>query len=121
MNRSAIGHVASALLRQIDALVRIDPQNRQETILVIEDVQSTEWASLTFVGERFVFILRIDGDPAAAAAAVAAIEQRLGDLELSVPGHFIAEIRIVPSPVAASSDLDAGGWLFRVEALVLRD
>lgn len=121
MKRATIGPVATGLLRQIGNLMPDDLSDRDKTILVVEDIQSTEWASLTFVGERHVLALRIDGDSAKVAAARAAIERSLADLELAVPGHFIAEIGAVSHRQHATARPGDTGRSFRVEALVLRD
>jgi phenylpyruvate tautomerase PptA (4-oxalocrotonate tautomerase family) len=120
VKRSTIGHVATALLRQIEALVRIDGQDREKTILIIEDVEAIDWASLTFVGQRHVLELRIEGEKDAVAAALARIETGLPELEVSIPGHFVAELRAEARPVADTEIIGLVRSL-RVEALVLRD
>lgn len=121
MKRSAIGHVATTLLREIGILLRISLGNREKTILIIEGVESVEWASLTFVGERHILDVRIDGEATAVAAALAAIVRDLPDVEVAIPGHFIAEIRAEPVPLAAATGACTASRALRVEALVLRD
>lgn len=125
MNRPAIGHVATVLLRQIGAVARIDPLDREKTIIVVNDIRATDWASLTFVGQRFEFDLRLDGDPGSVADAIDRLDKGIADAEIAIKGHFVAEIRVIPVESAAVDEqpIVAGRLArnIRIDALVLRD
>lgn len=96
------GH-AAILLRAIAAAAGLDPTDRQKPILVIEELQSRDWASATFIGFCHDFSLRLDGAPEALAAAFALLTSRLPDWEFRLPGHIVADIAIAP-PVQIEVD-----------------
>ena len=121
MNRAMMGHAATVLLRQIGNLVRIEPDDREKPILIVEEARTIDWASLTFVGQRHVLDLRIEGEVADVAAALAQVEAGLADTEFSITGHFLADIMAVPG---SRQETRRGGHVaqrLRVEALVLKD
>lgn len=123
MQRS-IGHVATAILREIGAIARIGDDNRQKPMLVVEEVRSTDWASLTFVGQRHEFDLRLDGEADAVAAAMVRLGEDLADADIPMAGHFIAEIRVLPGGAPSFDRTAPVGHCrhpLRIEALTLRD
>ena len=117
-------HPASAILRGINALIRIGPVDRQIPIVVVEDIRSTEWASITFTGLRHEFDLRLEGEPDSVAGAIVRLVDDLADSELPMAGHFVAEIAVA---TVAAGEAIAGGepgqWRqrLRIEALTVRD
>lgn len=124
MIRNPIGHAATRILREIENLVRIGETDREKPIVVIEDIRSTDWASVTFVGQHHELELRITGEADTVAAAIARLSDDLADHDIPIAGHFIAEIRLFPTMAVAASSLEAAGHVsqsLRVEALVLRD
>jgi hypothetical protein len=122
------GHPATTVLRAVAALARIDQPDRQNPMMIVEAVRVTDWASVTFVGQRHEFDLRFDGEADAVAAVLARLDDALGDLEIPLAGHFVAEIRAEP-PGAAPADAakvadpscDAGSGRVRIAALTIRD
>ena len=117
-------HPASAILRGINDLVRIDPQNRQIPIVIVEDIRSAEWASITFTGLRHEFDLRLEGDEDSVAAAITRLAGGIGASEVPMAGHFLAEIAVVA--VLAGRRTTSGvpghwGQRLRIEALTIRD
>ena len=73
MMKTSIGPVAHAILRQIGILTHAGARDRQKPMLIIEAIRVVDWASLTFVGQRHAFDLRLEGDADDVAAAVAAM------------------------------------------------
>lgn len=61
MNRMAMSSTASALLRALIARGGV-PRDR----ILLSDVQTIDWQSLTFVGERHQFHLRVTGSDSSA-------------------------------------------------------
>jgi hypothetical protein len=124
MIRTPIGHVATSILREISAMSRIGHTDRQKPILVIEALRAFDWASVTFVGQRHEMDLRLDGDADVVAAAMVRLCDDLAAAEITMAGHFIAEIRIIPGDRLAPEREQAVETVrqpLRVEALVLRD
>jgi hypothetical protein len=123
MIRNPIGHVATRLLREIEALVRIGDEDRQKPTLIVEEIRATDWASLTFVGQRHELDLRLDGEGDAVAAALIRLVDALAERDIPIVGHFIAEIRIIPGEARDASPALAGYRCqpLSIEALVLRD
>jgi hypothetical protein len=121
MNRNAIGHVATMLVHAIGTLARIASDDREKPIVIIEAVRATDWASLTFVGQRHELDLRIEGPCEAVDSALARIEAGIADAEIAIRGHFIAEIGVVPGRTAPAPQAGHVGRCLRIEALVLND
>jgi len=76
---------AAGLLRALLARAKV---NRDRILLT--DLQSTEWQSLTFVGERHRFHFRIAGPNS--SEVVRNLISGLEDAEFSIPGHIVADI-----------------------------
>lgn len=121
MNREAIGHVAAGIVRTVTQLARIGVNDRQKTILVIEACTATDWASLTFDGQQHRLTLRLQGQAAAVATALASIEADLSEAEITLPGQFVAEVRVTDVRPPLPADQGEFAQSFCVEALVLRD
>lgn len=123
MIRHPIGHVATRLLREIEALVRIGDNDRQKPSVIVEEIRSTDWASLTFVGQRHALDLRLEGEADAVAAVLTRIVETLAEHEIPIAGHFVADIRIIPGPPRDASCATHGYCCqpMTIEALVLRD
>ncbi|MEO5613209.1 MAG: hypothetical protein ABIT68_10780 [Sphingomicrobium sp.] len=85
---------------------------RSDRILLTE-IQSVDWRSLTFTGETHVITLRIPGPNA--ATTVDRLTLGLEDLEFSIPGHLVADIVVASAPSRA---LD-GSVTLAIEALTI--
>jgi hypothetical protein len=84
----------AALLRGIASAAGLSQQTR----LVIEELRTHDWSSATFIGARHAFDLRIEGEAAAVAAAIARLQAGLSEWEFSVPGHIVAEAVLESDP-----------------------
>jgi hypothetical protein len=93
MNRLAMSAAASALLRALIARAGVS----RDRILLTE-VESTDWQSLTFVGERHNFQLRVPGPDS--LSIVERMCSGIEDAEFSIPGQIVADIAILGPPVS---------------------
>jgi hypothetical protein len=110
MMKIAMSPAAGALLR---ALIARSGAGRNRILLT--DVHSTDWQSLTFAGERHQIALRVTG--ADSGAIVRRMCDGLEDAEFSIPGLLVADIGVAGSPRRA---LD-GATELNVEALTIAD
>jgi len=110
MMKIAMSPAAGALLRAIVARARAD-RNR----ILLTDVHSTDWKSLTFDGERHHIALRIMGRDSRETAG--RICDGLEDAEFSIHGMFVADIRVVGTSRHASD----GATELVIEALTIAE
>jgi hypothetical protein len=108
MIKIAMSPAASALLRALIGRAGV----ARDRILLTE-LQSTDWRSLTFTGERHQIHLRVPGPDA--REIVDRMCRNLENAEFSIPGHFVADIAILGTPTRA---LD-GSISLTVEALTI--
>ena len=108
MNRIAMSPAASALLRCLTGRAHV-PRDR---ILLI-DVYSVDWRSLTFSGERHELELRILGPDS--RLVVKRMCNGLEDAEFSIPGVIVADIVLAGPPVHAPD----GSTTITIEALTV--
>lgn len=101
---------AAGLLRALLARAKIGRDR-----ILLTDLQSTEWQSLTFVGERHAFRFRIAGP--AADEAVRNLTCGLRHAEFSIPGHIVADIALVGGPEPSSD----GSLSLELEALTIAE
>lgn len=110
MIRIAMSAAASTLLR---ALLNRAGVARDRILLT--NIESVEWQSLTFIGERHQIELRI---PAPASRAVAErLCQGLGHAEFHLPGHIVADIALRGEPLSGSD----GATLLTIDALTIEE
>ena len=110
MMRLAMSPAAAGLLR---GLIRRGGCSRDRILLT--ELHSVEWRSLTFVGERHQLALRIAAPDAAAIAA--RVTDGLGDAEFTIPGQVVADVACEGEPKLASD----GCVTLRIEALTIED
>ena len=97
---------ASALLRAL--LERAGaPRDR----ILLTDVRSTDWQSLTFIGERHELQLRVPGAIAERLCA------GLDDAQFDIPGQIVAEIAVRGAPRRQAD----GAVLIDIEALTIEE
>ena len=108
MNRIAMSAAASGLLRALIGRARVD-RNR----ILLTEIVSVDWQSLTFNGERHRIELRISGPNSGEIAD--RMTDRLEDAEFSIPGVLVADIVIAGGP---SVGLD-GSTAITIEALTV--
>lgn len=108
MNRLPMSRAASALLRAVIARGGV----AREAVF-LTDVQSIDWRSLTFNGERHVLQLRVPGP--GSREIVRRMCDGLADAEFSIPGTIVADINVARPPSRA---LD-GSTSLTIEALTV--
>ena len=110
MNRLAMSAAASGLLR---ALVARSEVSRDRILLT--DVRSTDWQSLTLIGERHRLELRVTGPDA--DAAIDRICCGIEDAEFHIPRQIVADINAAGEPIRASD----GSICIVIEALTVEE
>jgi hypothetical protein len=110
MNRIAMSPAAAGLLR---ALIARSGATRDRILL--SELQTNDWRSLTFTGERHQLHLRIPGPGSRDFAA--SMCSGLGDAEFNIPGVLVADIAVVGEPVPGPD----GSTNLTIEALTVSD
>jgi hypothetical protein len=91
MIKTPMSVAAAGLLRAFLARAKISHDR-----ILLTDFRSTEWQSLTFVGERHQFHFRIAGPNS--SEVVRNLVSGLEDAEFSIPGHVVADIAVAAQP-----------------------
>jgi hypothetical protein len=110
MNRIPMSLAASALLR---ALIARSGTTRDRILLT--DLQTIDWRSLTFTGERHQFQLRVPGP--GSRHIIDRMCAGLEDAEFSIPGVIVADIAILSAPQRAID----GSFSLAIEALTVSE
>jgi hypothetical protein len=110
MNRIAMSPAASGLLR---ALIARSGASRDRILLT--DLQTIDWRSLTFTGERHQFQLRIPGPGSREVAG--RMCSGLGDAEFSIAGVIVADIALLREPASGAD----GSTCLTIEALTVSE
>lgn len=105
-----MSRAASGLLRAL--LERIGDQSDR---ILLSEIQSVDWQSLTFTGEVHWLRLRVPGPRA--DTIVGRLTNGIEDAEFSIPGHLVADIGVAGAPVRA---LD-GSVTLAIEALTIAE
>ncbi|HEX2803508.1 MAG TPA: hypothetical protein VHN55_05945 [Sphingomicrobium sp.] len=110
MMRLAMSPAAAGLLR---SLLRRGGVNRDRILLT--EFRSTDWQSLTFIGEQHKIRLRI---PSPGADEIAAeLVNGLEESEFSIPGHVVADVALA-GEVERQKD---GSVALTIEALTVEE
>lgn len=110
MNRLPMSSAGAALLRALLARALV---NRDRILLT--NYRSTDWQSLTFVGERHELLFRISGPDADGI-----YERMTGDLsdtEFAIPRQIVADVVVYGGPTRESDDSIS----FAIEALTIEE
>jgi|SRR5690348_1420266 hypothetical protein len=110
MTRLNISPAASAVFRALAARAGV-PRDR----ILLTEVASVEWRSLTFTGERHEIWLRVPGPDS--AEVVRRMCAALADAEFSIPGILVADIGVLGAP---TEKVD-GSVELTIEALTIAD
>lgn len=110
MMKLALSPAAAGLLRALLARAGIDRDR-----ILLTNFRSTDWQSLTFLGERHEMELRIPGPDAPAVAA--RLCEGLSEAEFAIPGQIVADIALLRAP-AQEPD---GAMTLRIEALTIAE
>lgn len=108
MNRLPMSSAGAALLRALLSRALVDRDR-----ILLTDYRSTDWQSLTFVGERHEMRFRIPGPDA--EQAYRAMTGDLADAEFAMPKQLLADIAVFG---ASTRELD-GSVSFGIEALTI--
>jgi len=108
MMRLAMSPAAAGLLR---SLLRRGGVDRDRILLT--EFRSTDWQSLTFIGEQHRIRLRIPQPDA--AEITARLVNGLEDCEFSIPGHVVADVAVDGEPQTNND----GSISLVIEALTL--
>lgn len=110
MMRMAMSPAAAGLLR---ALLRRGGVQRDRILLT--EFRSTDWQSLTFIGEQHRIRLRIPSPDAGEIAA--RLVNQLGECDFSIPGHVVADIAVDGDPETRPD----GSVALTIEALTVAE
>lgn len=110
MLKIAMSPVASALLRAILERGGV-PRDR----ILLTDVRTVDWQSLTFVGERHELHLRIPG--AGSGMLAERLCTGLEDAEFAIPGQIIADVAVRAGPRREAD----GAATVTIEALTIEE
>lgn len=87
----------------------------QANSIIIDQIRSESWASLTFLGERHELALRLLLPPAAAIGLADRLCALADAAPPAVPGAFVAEMAFAAEPAGS------GDMILQVEALTLQE
>jgi hypothetical protein len=108
--RLAMSAAAASLLR---SLLRRAGINRDRILLT--EFRSTDWQSLTFIGEQHRIRLRI---PSPGAAEISAsLVNGIEESEFAIPGHVVADIALAAEP----EQMADGSIIIAIEALTVEE
>ena len=108
MIKFAMSPAASSLLRAMIGRAQVSRDR-----ILLTDVHSVDWRSLTFTGERHQLHLRVPGP--GSREIVARMCLGLEDAEFSIPGQIVADIAVLGAP---KRSLD-GSTSLTIEALTI--
>ena len=95
------GH--AIVLAALRRLVRGIREDAHTPLLIIEELQSQDWASATFVGQQHRIEVRLEGGAEAVTAALLSVRDGIAEADGSSDRYFIAEAAL------AGAVLDATG------------
>ncbi len=110
MLKIAMSAAASGLLRALIARAGV-PRDR----ILLTDLTSVDWQSLTFIGERHRICFRIIGPQSAAVAQ--RLTHRLEDAEFVIPGQIVADVALAGEPERCAD----GSTALIIEALTIEE
>ncbi len=110
MLKMAMSRAASGLLRAL-----LERAVGESDRILLSDVRSLDWQSLTFTGETHLMTLRVCGP--GAERIVGQLTDGIQDAEFAIPGHLVADILVAGVPVVA---LD-GSLTLAIEALTVAE
>jgi hypothetical protein len=109
MTRLPLSRAAAALLRALIGRTGLDRDR-----ILLSEVHSTDWQSLTFTGERHRLLLHVVGPDADAACS--RLTDGLEDAEFALRGHIVADIR-----AEQRQEADDASITIAIEALTIAE
>ena len=110
MMRLAMSPAAAGLLR---SLLRRGGVDRDRILLT--EFRSTDWQSLTFIGEKHRIQLRVPQPDA--RETTGRLVNGLGEADFSIAGHVVADIALDGEPVRQED----GSFAIAIEALTVAE
>jgi hypothetical protein len=110
MLKIAMSAAASGLLRALIARAGV-PRDR----ILLTNLRSVDWQSLTFVGERHEISFRITGPHSDAVAR--RLTHGLEDADFVIPGQVVADLAVVSGPERTGD----GSTQLSIEALTIAE
>lgn len=110
MNRLPMSKAGAAFLRALLSRALVDNDR-----ILLTEYRSTDWQSLTFVGERHEMRFRVPGPNA--DKIVARMTGDLDEAEFSIPKQIVAEVVVYGQPIRESD----GAISFTIEALTVEE
>ena len=108
--RLAMSPAAAGLLRSLLGRAGVDKDR-----ILLTEFRSTDWQSLTFIGEQHRIRLRI---PAPGASEIACrLVNGLECDEFSIPGHVVADVALAGEPERQED----GSMTVAIEALTVEE
>jgi hypothetical protein len=108
MSAPTMSPAASGLLRGLGARCGAPREH-----ILLTEIRSTDWRSLTFDGQRHRIALRIIGDHSTTVAQ--RMIDRIEDVEFVIPGVIVADVHVAEPP---SGERD-GSTSLVIEALTI--
>ena len=110
MNRIAMSPAAAGILRALIARAGV-PRDR----ILLTEIRSTDWQSLTFVGVRHQLGLRVINP--GSASVVERMCAGLEEAEFRISGQIVADIAVLGAPALAGD----GSTTLTIEALTVEE
>ena len=110
MNRLPMSSAGAALLRALLARALVDRDR-----ILLTDYRSTDWQSLTFVGERHELRFRIPGPDA--QNIYDRMTGKLAEAEFAIPRQIVADVVVFGQPTGERD----GSISFGIEALTIEE
>ena len=110
MMRLAMSPAAAGLLRSL-----LNRTGVERDRILLTEFRSTDWQSLTFIGEQHRIRLRVPQPDA--AGVTARLVNGVDESEFSIPGHVLADIAIV----GEAERQEDGSFLVTIEALTVEE
>jgi hypothetical protein len=110
MNRLPMSKAAAGLLRVLLSRALVDKDR-----ILLTEYRSTDWQSLTFVGERHEMRFRILGPDA--DKTYEAMTGSLSDTDFAIPRQLVADIAVYGAPTRERD----GSISFGLEALTIEE
>ena len=110
MMRLAMSPAAAGLLRSL-----LNRTGVERDRILLTEFRSTDWQSLTFIGEQHKIRLRIPQPDA--AGTTAKLVNGLGEADFSIPGHVVADIALAGEPERQED----GSFVVTIEALTVEE
>ena len=110
MMRLAMSPAAAGLLRSL-----LNRTGVERDRILLTEFRSTDWQSLTFIGEQHRIRLRIPQPDSAGISA--RLVNGLDESDFSIPGHVVADIAVAGEP----EQQEDGSFLVTIEALTVEE